>query len=61
MPKLTSSDIRNKFREETGKKAILKTIKESVYLSGYPKKVQIESYNPLYTKWLEDFLIKNSE
>lgn len=37
-PELTTKDIRQKFKEETGKDAILTAIKESSYRSGYPKK-----------------------
>jgi hypothetical protein len=57
---LSTEDIRKKFKEETGKDAILKSIKESAYRSGYPKKIRLETYNPLYTVWLEKFLIQNS-
>ena len=56
----TIKDVRNKFKEETGQNAIISTIKEGLYRSGYPKKIKNESYNPLYTKWLENFLVKNS-
>lgn len=59
-PELTVKDIRTKFRHETGQDATIKTIRESEYKSGYPKKTQIEQYNPAYTKWLENFLIKLS-
>lgn len=59
-PELTTKDIRQKFKEETGKDAILTAIKESSYRSGYPKKITIENFNPAYTVWLENFLVKNS-
>jgi hypothetical protein len=61
MPELTTNDIRKKFKDETGGDAIIKSIKESSYRSGYPKKIQIENYNPAYTAWLENFLVKNSD
>lgn len=61
MPELTIKEIREQFKKETGKDAIIKTIKEGVYLSGYPKKIKMENYNPVYTKWLENFLLINSK
>ncbi len=57
---ITVKDIRTKFRQETGQDTTIKTIRESEYRSGYPKKRQIEQYNPIYTNWLENFLIKLS-
>ena len=58
--KITEKDIRAKFREETGKEAILRSIKEEFYRSGLPKKTKVEQYNPQYTKWLENILVSNS-
>ena len=58
--KITNKDIRKKFKTETGTDAIIQTIKEGGYLSGYPKKTKVENFNPLYTIWLENFLVKNS-
>ena len=60
-PKLTTKQIRDKFKEETGKNAIITSIKESEYRTGYPKKTRVETYNPVYALWLENFLIKLSE
>lgn len=57
--KITAKNIRAQFRKETGKNAIIKTLRETAYRSGYPKKTTIESYNPDYTLWLENFLVKN--
>jgi hypothetical protein len=57
---ITAEDIRKKFREETGQDATKKLVKESSYRSGYPKKINVETFNPQYTAWLENFLVKNS-
>ena len=60
MSELTTKDVRKKFREETGMDATIKMLRESTYRSGYPKKTVIENFNPAYTVWLENFLVKNS-
>ena len=61
MPELTTKDVRKKFKEETGMDATIKMVRESAYRSGYPKKITIENFNPVYTIWLENFLVKNSD
>jgi len=60
MDNITAEDIRKKFREETGKDAIITTIKEGSYRSGYPKSIKVENYNPVYAAWLENLIVKNS-
>ena len=60
MSELTIKEIRKKFREETGKDATIRVIRETTYRSGYPKKQTVENYNPVYTKWLEDLIVKSS-
>ena len=56
--KLTITEIRQKFRKETGKTAIITTIKEGFYRSGLPKKTKVEQYHPDYARWLENILLK---
>lgn len=57
---ITVDDVRKRFKEETGKDAILVNIREGTYRTGYPKKITVQNYNPAYTLWLENFLVKNS-
>lgn len=56
--KLSIDKIRKKFREETGKNAIITKIVETQYRSGYPKKNRVDQYSPEYSQWLENLLIR---
>jgi hypothetical protein len=55
---LTTDKIRRKFKKDTGKNAIITQIKEGKYISGLPKKIKTEQYNPAYTMWLENLIVE---